>query len=45
MQYWEHLSGEIKSYCEENGIKYTNYFYHEKLVKKGQAAGQTTSEQ
>lgn len=43
MQYWERLGREITSYCEENGIKHTNYFYHEKLVKKGQVTGQTTS--
>lgn len=32
--YWIDLSVEIKEYCELNNIKYTNYFYHEKLVKE-----------
>lgn len=32
--YWIDLSAEIKEYCELNNIKYTNYFYHEKLVKE-----------
>lgn len=31
--YWIHLSEEIESYCKENKIKYTNYFYHEKIRK------------
>ena len=33
-QYWIDLSIEIKKYCEENEIKYTNFFYHEELVEK-----------
>lgn len=32
--YWIDLSIEIESYCNENSIKYINYFYHEKLVKE-----------
>lgn len=32
--YWEVLSAEIEQYCEEHSIKYTNFFYHEKLVKE-----------
>lgn len=31
--YWINLSKEIEQYCEENNIKYKNYFYHEELVK------------
>jgi DNA repair photolyase len=32
--YWQNLSEEIENYCKNNNIKYTNYFYHEKIVKK-----------
>lgn len=32
-QYWIELSKDIKKYCDENKIKYINYFYHEELVK------------
>ena len=32
--YWITLSKEIEEYCDENNIKYTNFFYHEKLVEK-----------
>ncbi len=32
-EYWIRLANEMNEYCEKNGIKYTNYFYHEKLVK------------
>lgn len=32
--YWVQLSKEIESYCQKNNIKYINYFYHEKIVKK-----------
>lgn len=32
-QYWKDLSKEIKEYCENNKVKYINYFYHEELVK------------
>lgn len=35
--YWEWLAKEINNYCDENNIKYINYFYHKELVneKKG----------
>lgn len=33
-KYWETLADEINSYCEENNIKYVNYFYHKELVEK-----------
>ena len=32
-QYWKILSKEIKEYCENNNVKYINYFYHEELVE------------
>lgn len=32
-QYWKDLSKQIKEYCEDNKVKYINYFYHEELVK------------
>ena len=32
--YWEILADEINSYCDENNIKYVNYFYHKELVEK-----------
>lgn len=32
--YWIDLSIEIENYCNQNHIKYINYFYHEKLVKE-----------
>ena len=32
-QYWKNLSKEIKEYCENNNVKYINYFYHEELVE------------
>jgi DNA repair photolyase len=32
-KYWIDLSIEIENYCNKNCIKYTNYFYHEELVK------------
>lgn len=35
-QYWVDLSIEIEDYCNQNSIKYINYFYHEELVKKKQ---------
>lgn len=31
-QYWVDLSKEIQAYCENNHVKYINYFYHEQLV-------------
>lgn len=33
-KYWEELSTNINNYCHKNQLKYINYFYHEKLVKK-----------
>ncbi|MDD3244327.1 MAG: radical SAM protein [Eubacteriales bacterium] len=32
--YWIALSAEIDEYCRTNGIRYTNYFYHEELVRE-----------
>lgn len=32
--YWEKLAVEIDTYCREHNIKFTNYFYHSKLVKE-----------
>lgn len=32
-QYWKDLSKQIKEYCEDNKVKYINYFYHDELVK------------
>lgn len=32
-EYWVDLSVEIETYCRENGIRFINYFYHEKLVR------------
>lgn len=34
MTYWEELGNKLNNYCNEHNIKYTNYFYHDKLVKK-----------
>lgn len=31
--YWKTLGAEIAEYCNQNGIRYINYFYHEELVK------------
>ena len=33
-KYWKDLSLEIDSYCNQNNIKYENYFYHKKLVEE-----------
>lgn len=35
--YWQNLSNEIEKYCNDNKVKYTNFFYHDELVanKKG----------
>lgn len=33
--YWRELAVEMDEYCRKLGVEYTNYFYHEKLVKKG----------
>lgn len=32
--YWESLAKEINMYCDENNIKYINYFYHKELVNE-----------
>jgi DNA repair photolyase len=32
--YWQDLGREIEKYCRDNRIDYTNFFYHEELVKK-----------
>lgn len=32
-EYWVDLSIEIDTYCRKHNITYTNYFYHEELVK------------
>ncbi len=32
--YWIDLSMEIENYCNQNHIRYINYFYHEELVKE-----------
>ena len=32
-QYWYDLSKEIQAYCENNNVKYINYFYHQELVQ------------
>ena len=32
--YWDTLADLLNTYCDELGINYVNYFYHEKLVKE-----------
>ena len=32
--YWIKLAKEINDYCDKNKVKYTNFFYHEELVKE-----------
>ena len=32
--YWQNLAKEINNYCDNNRIKYINYFYHKELVEK-----------
>lgn len=32
--YWESLSQEIEKYCHTKNLIYTNFFYHEQLVKE-----------
>lgn len=32
-KHWNKLANEISNYCEQNDIKYINYFYHKELVK------------
>ena len=36
-KYWKELAKEINNYCNQNNIKYTNYFYHKELVEKKKA--------
>ena len=36
-KYWKELAEEINNYCNQNNIKYTNYFYHKELVEKKKA--------
>ena len=33
LSYWQNLAIEINRYCQERNLKFTNYFYHEELVK------------
>lgn len=35
--YWQKLAKEINNYCDNNKIKYINYFYHKDLVEKKKA--------
>ncbi|MDR0817690.1 MAG: radical SAM protein [Clostridiales Family XIII bacterium] len=37
LDYWFDLSREIEDYCNGNKIRFTNYFYHEKLVQAKKA--------
>ena len=32
--YWNMLADLLNTYCDELGLTYVNYFYHEKLVKE-----------
>lgn len=34
MTYWIALANSINTYCDKEKIKYTNYFYHDQLVKE-----------
>ena len=36
-KYWKDLAEEINNYCNQNNIKYTNYFYHKELIEKKKA--------
>ena len=36
-KYWKELAEEINNYCNQNNIKYTNYFYHKELIEKKKA--------
>lgn len=33
MEYWNELAVEIERYCNENSVKFINYFYHKDLVQ------------
>lgn len=37
ISYWQELACDLGNYCEQLGITYKNYFYHEKLVKDKQS--------
>lgn len=32
--FWKELEGELDEYCGEMGLRWINYFYHEKLVRE-----------
>ena len=32
--YWNELGAEIEEYCTQKNVKYTNFFYHSKLVQE-----------
>ncbi len=32
--YWDNLANSIKEYCDDMNLNYSNYFYHNKLVKE-----------
>ncbi|MBR5260910.1 MAG: radical SAM protein [Oscillospiraceae bacterium] len=32
--YWNELGAEIEEYCTQKNVKFTNFFYHSKLVKE-----------
>ncbi len=34
LSYWQQLSDQIAFYCEEQGVNYINYFYHDTLVQE-----------
>ena len=34
MTYWGELAEDLDEHCKRLGVKYENYFYHEKLVKE-----------
>jgi DNA repair photolyase len=35
--YWHYLSREIRKYCKENNVRFTDYFYHSMLVQAKKA--------
>lgn len=41
--YWQALAEEINAYCSENGLKFTNYFYHSQLVDEKIKARKSSS--
>lgn len=34
MTYWISLANSLNTYCDKSGINYTNFFYHDKLVRE-----------